>query len=118
PASTPWSVSRWPRPNVTERCRLQRVGKTPTARFHPSNHPFPFRPRMVSVRDLGTTGDTGRMDLVGSRSGGPTRVTVPQRPRPRDAVAAGLSAERVGPRQRANRVLAPGAMIGTFRITA
>jgi uncharacterized membrane protein YccC len=38
---------------------------------------------MVSVRDLGTTGETGPMKLDGSAGEGPERVQVAQRPQPR-----------------------------------
>ena len=73
---------------------------------------------MVSVRDLGTTGDTGPMELGGSRSRGPTRVTVAQRPRPRVDLAAIFGLTPGSTWAWATGIRAAVAMIVSFGITA
>lgn len=72
---------------------------------------------MVNVRDLGTTGDTGPMDLGGSRSKGPTRAAVAERPRPRVDLAAVFGLTPGSTWAWATGVRAAVAMIVSFGIT-
>ena len=69
------------------------------------------------MRDLGTTGDTGPMDLGGSRSKGPTRAAVAERPRPRVDLAAVFGLTPGSTWAWATGVRAAVAMIVSFGIT-
>lgn len=73
---------------------------------------------METVRDLGTTGNTGPMDLGSSRDEGPERVEVAERPRHRVDLKALFGVEPGTPWAWATAVRAAVAMIVSFSLVA
>src|SRR5699024_6024130 len=116
-AIVPWSVPNGPRPRASVHVRAPT--RTPTTRSdeHRSVPRGPI-PRMETVRDLGTTGNTGPMDLGSSRDEGPKRVEVAERPRHRVDLKALCGVEPGTPWAWATAVRAAVAMIVSFSLVA